>query len=66
MIEGKNTIWINPRCISKIECIEVTDVPNFSWCVIVHTDDGSSYDMHYSFDRDSAINYANEYIGRMK
>lgn len=66
MNECENAIWINPRAVAKVECIEVTNVPNYSWCVMMYTYDGSSYDIHYTSDRDSAIDYANEYIGILK
>ena len=37
-------------------------MPGFSWEVIAHTKDGESYDIHYNFNHDAAIKFANDYI----
>lgn len=62
MIKSKDVMWIHPSCISKVECKEATDIPGFSWEVIAHTKDGESYDIHYNFNHDAAIKFANDYI----
>jgi hypothetical protein len=60
--KDKDSVWVKAEDISMFECKEATDIPGFSWEVIAHTKDGESYDIHYNFNHDAAIKFANDYI----
>jgi|APCry1669189204_1035204.scaffolds.fasta_scaffold108086_1 hypothetical protein len=60
--KDKDSVWVKAEDISMFECKEPTDMPSFSWCALMHMKNGESYDMYYSFNRESVDNYINDVV----